>query len=80
MSKSLRSFPEAMRPMVVKRRLAGGTKGNGYWAAADAAPKFGITVQAEKAPLTQLEREERDRKRDAKAVDKIRRNHRAKAA
>ena len=33
MSKSIRSYPESERPLIVRRRLASQTKGLGYWAA-----------------------------------------------
>lgn len=80
MSKSLRSFPEAMRPQVAKRRIAGNTKGNGYWGAIDAADKLGLGITAPRTtPMSQIEIEERDRKREAKAQEKIRRSRRGRA-
>lgn len=36
MSKSIRSYPNVVRPQVVARRIARKTMGLGYWAAIDA--------------------------------------------
>lgn len=46
MSKSIRSYPEEERRMVVKRRLESNTGGIGYWAARDA--EYRITVEEAK--------------------------------
>lgn len=79
MSKSLRSFPEAMRPIIAKRRLAGNTKGNGYWAAVDAATKLGLNVSTPKAaPLSQIEKDERASKRRDRAESPKRSGYRVR--
>lgn len=78
MSKSLASYEKTEREHVIRRRLANGApeeaiRGNGYWAAVDAAQKLGINVsraktkQERKDNLSQIEREER---RDRKHITK----------
>lgn len=39
MSKSLRSIEDSKRPYVIAKRLSGGSRGLGYWAAVDAHKK-----------------------------------------
>ena len=48
MSKGLRNYTGAELRAVVSRRLAQNSRGNGYWAARDAADKLGIKVPAPK--------------------------------
>lgn len=65
MSRALSSYEKSELPAVIKRRLAGNTKGAGYWAARDAAPKFGISLQeAPKPVLSEAEKEERNERRN----------------
>ena len=44
MSKSIASYSQEERRHVVTRRLAGNTRGAGYWAARDAAAKLKIGI------------------------------------
>ncbi len=44
MSKAIASYPEEQRLVVIRRRLAGKERGNGYWAAVDGALKLRISL------------------------------------
>lgn len=59
MSKGLRSYPEHLRESVAKRRLAGNTKGNGYWGAVayfeKKKPKYTLKVAPTVAELDNAE-------------------------
>jgi len=44
MSKPINHYPAEFRTRIVLRRLEEQTKGLGYWAAYDAAKKYGISV------------------------------------
>lgn len=48
MSRALATYPESERPRIIARRLASGTRGNGYNAALDAAHKLHLPIPSVK--------------------------------
>jgi uncharacterized Zn finger protein len=71
-SKALARYTKTEQIEAVKRRLASQTKGNGYNAAVDAARHLNIRIEQPKpkAPMSQIEREERnERKRKRVATN-----------
>lgn len=68
MSKSIASYPAEQRKSVILRRLAQNSRGNGYWAAQDAARKLNINIPAKpSAPRKKKESPSDERRRERRA-------------